>query len=113
MVAVAQLKQREYLRPGECVAVLGRARGFWIGLFDEGEVGGYVSVGGHRYINQSSARRYIESRERKPRRPTNSDECVELAIAEAWVELRGTDPDGLIPDAPAPTQLAHHATEDR
>lgn len=68
----AKLAEREYWRPGECVAVLGRSAAYWIGLYDRGVVAGYEEEG-RRYLEAASARAHLKRLQRASNRTPASD----------------------------------------
>jgi len=58
------LKDREYWRPSEVAAILGRGPEFWVRVFDAGHVTGYRDGKAQgRYLNASSCRNYMQSLE--------------------------------------------------
>lgn len=59
MPSTSELQHREYWRLGETARVLGRTARYWAQRFEAGDVQGYRSETGQRWINADSAREYL------------------------------------------------------
>ncbi len=63
MRTVLELKQREYLTPGQCARVFGRGRKYWVGLLDRREILGFRDGKNNaRYIQAASARKFLAAK---------------------------------------------------
>jgi hypothetical protein len=89
-VDTAELRNREYLTPGQCAQVFGRGWDWWARAFDDGELEGYTDGtrgrDGDRYIKADSARALLARVGRQRRVVARSTDfySVARAIGAEW-----------------------------